>query len=150
MKLGRDCWLIGRCLVEATMPDIPRRLRAWGAALALAAPLAAASTAAWAQADFSGKWRTNQGAMRIDQDGERVTGEYELKDGQVRGHVHGDTLTGTWAQSSANHRCFEARMGTYYWGRFWMRMSPDGDSFRGRWSYCEDEPGSGGDWTGGR
>jgi hypothetical protein len=117
---------------------------------ALAAPLVAFSPAALAQADFSGGWRTNQGAMRLTQDGDRVTGDYELKDGRVEGHVEGDRLSGVWTQSSADHRCFEERMGSAYWGRFWLRLNRDADHFDGRWSYCDDERSSGGDWTGDR
>lgn len=117
---------------------------------AVAGSLLAVATSASAQMDFSGLWHTNQGDMRIDQDGASVTGQYELKDGRVRGRVDGDTLSGIWAQSSAEHRCFEERMGTLYWGQFWLRQSPDGTALQGRWSYCNDDPSTGGDWTGGR
>jgi hypothetical protein len=132
--------------MEAPMNTRSRVLCSGLAALAVLSLASAAS----AQEDFAGRWRTNQGAMRLDQDGGRVRGEYELKDGRVRGEVDGDTVNGIWTQSSSNHRCLDERMDSRYWGRFWFQISRDGTQFRGRWSYCEDEPGSGGDWTGER
>jgi hypothetical protein len=125
-------------------------IRGWLVAGALAAPLLAAATAAQADDEFAGDWRTNMGAMRLDQDGDRVNGTYEMKGGRVRGHVEDNSLTGIWTQDAADHRCFEERMGSRYWGRFRLTLNDDGDSFSGRWSYCDDAFGSGGDWTGER
>jgi hypothetical protein len=88
--------------------------------------------------------------MRIEQSGGHARGDYEMKDGRVRGDVDGDAFSGTWSQSSAGHRCFEERMGSMYWGRFKLHLGEDGEHFHGRWSYCNDEPGTGGEWTGTR
>jgi len=103
-----------------------------------------------AQDNFSGTWDTNMGRMHIDQAADHAFGEYEMKDGHVRGHIDGDTFEGIWTQSHADHRCFEERMDSEYWGRFRLHLSPDGEHFRGRWSYCDDQPGSGGEWHGER
>jgi len=119
-------------------------------ACASTAALLLFSSAARAEGDFGGLWRTNMGDMHIEQDGYHAHGAYELKDGQVRGEIDGDAFKGLWAQSSASHRCLEERMGTHYWGRFMLILSDDAEHFHGRWSYCNDDPGSGGEWTGTR
>lgn len=100
--------------------------------------------------NFSGTWDTNMGRMRIEQYAGRASGEYEMKDGHVRGHIDGRTFEGIWTQARADRRCFEERMGSEYWGRFRLHLSRDGDRLHGSWSYCNDEPGSGGDWHGER
>jgi len=109
-----------------------------------------AATSALAQEDYSGRWDTNMGAMRMQQGGDHVSGNYEMKGGRVEGHVDGNTLRGIWTQDHADHRCFEERMGTLYWGRFQLHLSREGDEFFGHWSYCDDERGTGGNWTGQR
>jgi hypothetical protein len=107
-------------------------------------------SAARAEGDFTGLWRTNMGDMHIEQDGDRARGDYEMKDGRMHGGIDGDAFSGFWAQSSAAHRCFEERMESHYWGRFTLILSDDTEHFHGRWSYCNDDPGSGGEWTGSR
>jgi len=124
-----------------------KRVALLGSALALASILA---TPAWAQADFAGPWHTNQGNMHIEQRDNHAWGDYELKDGRVRGDVDGDLFSGIWTQSSSNRRCFDEREGSHYWGRFRLHLDEDRDHFRGRWAYCNDDFGSGGDWTGER
>jgi len=113
----------------------------------LAVPLMANAAAAQ---DFSGRWDTNMGALRMDQGGDHVSGSYEMKGGRVEGHVDNNTLRGIWTQDVADHCCFEERMGTHYWGHFRFHLTEDGGRFFGHWSYCEDERGSGGDWNGTR
>ena len=116
--------------------------------LAGAAVLFALATAASAQ--FEGFWDTNQGAMRIAQDGDRAHGDYDLKGGRIHGDIDGDGLSGIWAQDWSNRRCYEERMGSFYWGRFRLHISDNDEYFHGRWSYCDQESGSGGEWTGHR
>jgi hypothetical protein len=122
---------------------------AFGFAL-VAAMFAVASIAASA-ADFSGRWATKtSGEMRLEQSGNRVNGTYTLNGGQVRGEVSGDRLTGTWAQSTSGRRCSRQELGTNYWGRLSVSLSGDARSWSGRWSYCDEAEGSGGEWSGER
>jgi hypothetical protein len=118
---------------------------------ALAAPLLAFAPAAQAQDDFSGSWRSNVADhMHMHQDGDRVTGDFSFRDGQITGHVRDGVLEGIWTQSTSDRRCDESRMGTHYWGHFFLNLSDDGEKFQGRWSYCEDDRGTGGEWHGER
>lgn len=119
-------------------------------AAVLGTALFGAAGAALAQDDFSGRWDTNMGSMFIQQGIDHVSGRYEMKGGRIEGDVNRNTLTGIWTQDNADHRCFETRMGSHYWGRFRLHLNHDGDRFSGRWSYCDDEPGTGGNWTGER
>ncbi|HLK23416.1 MAG TPA: hypothetical protein VKT30_02025 [Caulobacteraceae bacterium] len=122
------------------------------AVVALAASFAALAGQAKAQ-DFGGRWRTNQGDLRMHQDGGHVEGDYSLNDGQLEGHTEGDRLEGVWWQSTSMRRCPDERRGSYYWGRFRFHLNEEGNAFRGRWSYCDVEPGEGvigGEWTGER
>jgi hypothetical protein len=114
------------------------------------AAIAFTSTAASA-ADFSGRWATKtSGEMRLEQSGDRVNGTYALNGGQIRGEVSGDRLSGTWAQSTSGRRCSRQELGTNYWGRLSVRLSGDARSWSGRWSYCDEAEGSGGEWNGER
>jgi hypothetical protein len=123
-------------------------VRAALVASAMAFPLFA--SAAQAEENYAGAWRTNNGDMRLDQDGDRVTGSYDLKGGRVRGHVDGESLSGIWAQDTADRRCRETRMGTHYWGHFRFDLNDEADHFDGSWSYCDESFGSGGTWSGDR
>lgn len=125
-------------------------LHQWIFVGALTLPLLASSSAARAEGDFSGSWQTNNGDMRIEQSGDHASGHYDTKDGRVQGHVDGDRFDGIWAQSHADRVCHGEKMGSPFWGRFSFRLNEDGDRFRGRWSYCDDALGSGGEWTGER
>jgi len=119
-------------------------------ATAVAASLVIFAGQAHAQDDFGGRWSTNQGDLRIHQDGDRAYGAYTIYNGHLEGHTEGDRLSGIWWQTSANQRCTDERHGTHFWGRFRFHLSDNDESFRGRWSYCDEKPGDGGggDWTG--
>jgi len=124
-----------------------RMLRKLLCAGALSLPLFAAG--AWAQ-NFAGEWETNMGAMHLEQDGDQVRGDYDMKDGRLHGEIRDGGLSGIWVQSSSARRCYEERMGSNYWGRFRLHLSDDERYFHGRWSYCDGDPGSGGEWNGKR
>lgn len=116
----------------------------------LTVPLLGVSPAR-AEGDFYGSWHTNQGEeMHIWREGDRARGDYNLKDGRLAGHIDGDRFEGIWTQSSSGRECYESRMGARYWGRFFLNLSEDGDHFHGRWSYCDEPAGSGGEWWGER
>jgi hypothetical protein len=121
-------------------------------ALALSA-LGFSSAAATADG-FSGHWHLTSGnfadrgtSVRIWEHGDGASGAYTLNDGRLEGHINGDQFDGIWVQSRANRRCSESRMGSAYWGRYSLHLSGDGERFHGRWSYCGDADGSGGDWS---
>jgi hypothetical protein len=120
-------------------------------------PLFGIVPAAYADMGFSGSWHMTSGnfasqgdEVRIWQDGDHLRGEYPLKDGRLAGHVDGDRFEGIWVQSSSNRECYEERMGSRYWGRFYLVLSEDAEHFQGRWSYCDDAHGSAGAWYGRR
>jgi hypothetical protein len=99
---------------------------------------------------FGGRWDTNQGVLRIDQDGYHVRGDYDFKGGRIVGEVEGNTLSGLWAQNYSDRRCSEERLGSYFWGRYRLHLTDDEQDFHGHWTYCDEGPRSGGDWTGRR
>lgn len=113
--------------------------------LGLALPAAAQEGRPW-----EGTWESNQGRMHLEQDVDRVRGEYDLKDGRLRGETEGDNYRGTWSQSSSRRYCREEHMDSHYWGRFTLQLSEDGRYFHGRWWYCDNDPNDGGEWTGHR
>ena len=86
---------------------------------------------------WSGEWDTEQwGKMTLQQNGNKVTGSYEWDGGKIAGTVSGNMLKGTWSESPTYQPENDA-------GDFEFTLSPDGNSFTGRWRY-----GSGGDWDG--
>lgn len=87
---------------------------------------------------WDGEWSTSEAPMKLTQNGEKVTGTYDFKDGKISGTISGDKLTGTWTQSN-----------TY--GDFEFIMSDNGKSFKGNWRYYNsDKSGWSGPWTGQR
>jgi hypothetical protein len=112
-----------------------------GAPMPGGAPTAPPTTAQ-AYANFTGEWNTiNNGlqtVMRLQQQGNRVTGTYDYQDGLILGFVNGTTLTLTWTHAPAN-----TFMG---YGQF--VMSADGRTFNGTWS--SPAWGQQGTWTGTR
>lgn len=109
-----------------------------GAAVATpAAPAAASAPAAGvASSTWAGDWRTYFGTMRLQQEGGRVTGWYDYKNGRIEGMVEGNTVRGRWVQDNAE-------------GRFIFRLGPDGKTFEGSWGRGASES-DGGPWSGRR
>lgn len=98
--------------------------------------------------NLEGVWKTSYGYMTLDQRGDQVVGTYDSDGGKVEGRVHFGQFIGYWAEKSSAQKCGEVRLGTVHWGRLEWRMSDDGNSFKGLWSYCEAEPT--GVWDGAR
>ena len=118
----------------------------FGAAIALVG-----TSAARADADFSGRWATvENGETSLDQNGDRVSGTYAFKDGRVSAEVSGNWMSGIWAQSSSGRRCNREELGTFYWGRFKVQMGGDEQRWSGGWSYCDEPEATGGGWSGQR
>jgi hypothetical protein len=81
-----------------------------------------------ATAGFAGEWKVqNEEAsytLRLRQDGNRVSGSYDLYNGTLKGTVRAGTLLATWDQPG-NRRGGSAR----------LRLSADGQMLTGSWAY---------------
>lgn len=73
---------------------------------------------------------------------------YSSKSGRVEGMVRSiyreSVLTGHWFQARNTKKCSSKKYGTYHWGKF--RLDINQNSFKGQWSYCDEELG--GSWNG--
>lgn len=111
-----------------------RRARGWSAVRALAVVLLAllSSAALSDPRDWSGvwdtQWRDGGAVLHLQQDGNRVVGTYPGFEGSVEGRIDGNQLSGTWRDVAGS-------------GEFTFSISPDGQSFMGRF-------GTGEWWTG--
>ena len=81
----------------------------------------------------AGDFSSTFNAIRFSQDGKRVTGTYDFRNGQVEGTLDGHTLTGRWTQDNAK-------------GRLVFVFNDDFTAFTGKWSYDDAEPK--GTWDG--
>jgi len=84
---------------------------------------------------WTGVWDTNWGRMELTQSDGSVSGTYEHDQGNIQGTVQGNKVVGTWSEYPSYAPPDDA-------GDFEFTMSPDGNSFLGRWRY-----GSSGDWA---
>lgn len=94
----------------------------------------AASGVAAQETDWTGRWDTrwsDGGAtLYLQQDGVHVVGTYPVLEGEITAEVRGRLLTGVWRDAGGS-------------GEFKFAMSPDGQSFMGRYA-------TGAWWTGAR
>ena len=107
--------------------------------------------------DWTGTWDTNWGKMELVQTGNQVTGtasltlpqrtnltgSYKPDNGKIEGKVSGNTLIGTWSEAPSYSPPNEA-------GDFEFTISPDCNSFTGKWRYGSTGDWRVGDWTGSR
>lgn len=77
----------------------------------------------------TGEFSSDFNAMRFRQDGNKVTGTYDYRNGRIEGALSGHTLTGRWTQDNAK-------------GRIRFEFNDDFTAFTGKWSYNDDEPTS--------
>jgi hypothetical protein len=93
-------------------------------------------------ANFSGDWDTVNGGirtvMRLQQQGNRVTGTYDYQQGLLLGVVTGNTLVLTWTHGTPSS----------YMGSGQFVLSADGRSFSGTW--VSPDWGQQGTWSGTR
>ena len=82
----------------------------------------------------TGVFSSNFNDMRFRQDGKKVTGTYDYRNGRIEGTLSGHTLSGRWTQDNAK-------------GRFVFEFNEDFTAFTGKWSYNDNEPTSTG-WDG--
>jgi hypothetical protein len=102
--------------------------------LPTATPTPAPTPTAMPSTTWTGAWNTNWGRMELTQSDGSVTGTYEHDQGTIQGTVQGNKLIGTWSEYPSYAPPDDA-------GDFEFIMSPDGNSFLGRWRYD-----SSGDW----
>ena len=88
--------------------------------------------------NWSGTWDTSWGTMYLTQSLGKVTGTYDYQGGKIEGYISknlsGNILVGTWSEHPSYAPPDDA-------GDIEFIMSPDSNSFTGRWRY-----GSSGDW----
>lgn len=145
---GWSRWFVGRpAITTLTTLDNMQGIIALGAAAAptpmptpspapVATPVATPTT--MPSPTWTGVWDTNWGNMELTQSDGSVTGTYEHDQGKIQGTVQEIELrvTGTWSEYPSYAPPDDA-------GDFEFIMSPDGNSFLGRWRY-----GSSGLWEG--
>lgn len=98
-------------------------------AILISACLPAAAEGPWS-GFWTTSWRDDGGHLRLDQQGERVTGSYPLYAGRIEATAHGRHLEGQWFEGNRS-------------GRFIFVLDRDGNSFAGRYDDGEW-------WTGAR
>ncbi|MBF0108187.1 MAG: hypothetical protein HQL76_03295 [Magnetococcales bacterium] len=106
----------------------------------------AVSQTAWGRGS---DWNSDFGPVHLDinPDGS-VSGRYTNYQGTLAGQVAEDgSLRLLWLQPTSERRCHTPQVGTRYWGRLTWRSSDDGNRLWGEWSYCDEAPGSGGQWN---
>jgi hypothetical protein len=100
-------------------------------------PVGSTPPASQSQGIWTGKWESKEwGTMELTQTGGSVTGTYTWDEGRIDGTVNGNVLRGIWSESPSYAPPDDA-------GDFEFILSPDGNSFTGKWRY-----GSSGDWEG--
>ena len=89
---------------------------------------------------WTGRWQSNWGRMDLRQQGDRVEGTFEYRNGTLEGDLQGDLLFFDWIQPKDREA---GQLGAK--GKGWMRIRPDGREVKGRWGYREHRE-EGGTW----
>ena len=127
------------------------------AALAAVVIVSAAPAAlADSSPNIAGVWQTTYGPLEFTVTdikdangaviGKAASAPYKSEGGTVSGELKGATLVGHWHEPHSSQACATKRGGTLYWGR--IEFTFNGDSYDGRWGYCDEKPERG--WTGSR
>jgi len=88
-------------------------------------------------------WDTDFGELKLQINGNLVSGTYSPHNGHITGTMTGNVVQGTWRQDAAD------RSGSTN-GTFSLIFGADGQSFSGRWNYTDKYAGGGGNWIGRR
>ena len=93
--------------------------------------------------DFAigGRYETDFGVMVLNQNGDRISGTVEHKNGRLSGDLRGNVLRGFWAQEPSYLKPDDA-------GDFEFTFAADGRSFQDVWRYGTDGPWK--NWNGKR
>ncbi len=104
----------------------------------------------------AGTWQSTYGALdftvtdiKDDQGaviGKAASAPYKSEGGTVSGELKGATLVGYWHEPHSSLACKTKRAGTLYWGR--VEFAFTGESYEGKWGYCDEKPERG--WSGTR
>ena len=92
--------------------------------------------------NFAGQWNTIWGSgtaatnLTMTQDGSQVAGNYAYRGGAIVGVVSENVLRGSWSQTDGARGTLE------------FRLSPDGQSFQGRWRNGTSGPWAPDSWNG--
>lgn len=141
---GWSYWFAGRpeMITLTTLDNMQGVIALGGAAVptpavspTLPTPTPTASPTATPVGAWTGVWETTYGDMQLSQSDGSVTGTYEVDQGSIEGTVQGNKLIGTWSEGEDA-------------GEFEFTLSPDGNSFIGRWR--DDSSGDWTEWTGTR
>lgn len=100
--------------------------------------------------DIQGDWKTSEGPMTLDQDGNKLQGTYAQDSGRIKAHREGGSWEGFWSEAKSDRRCDNDRLGSNYWGRITFLFSDQNRHFEALWSYCGDDPSGGKRWSGDR
>lgn len=96
--------------------------------------------------NVSGSYDSSEGAVTLQQSGDRVLGRYSQDNGELTGLLFGNIFEGFWIENSSDRRCSTPKNGRYHWGRATFEFTSSG--FSGTWGYCNDVPNRG--WSGSR
>ncbi len=96
--------------------------------------------------NVSGTYNSTEGALTLNQSGDRVSGRYSNDNGELIGLMFNQVLEGFWIGDKAGQRCDTPKHGRYYWGRVVFNFSSNG--FSGSWGYCNEVPSR--SWNGSR
>jgi hypothetical protein len=110
----------------------------WGAALLLVAACATGPRSRPLEkgVSFTGHWDSNFHEMDLHQQGARVWGTVNYKDGSIEGRLDGDVLRFRWSQRENQQH-----------GRGYLQISADGSRLEGRWGYEASEDDGGRWWA---
>lgn len=93
-----------------------------------------------------GLWKAGKyGILELHQQNGRITGNYDLDGGRIRGEFTSDTvIEGYWIENSSNQACDSEKDGSAHWGRLRMQFeSADQHDVDTQWAYCDSDSWSG-------
>jgi len=96
--------------------------------------------------DVSGSYSSTEGAVSLQQNGDRIIGRYTNDNGELTGLMFGAIFEGFWIEDNSDRRCATPKNGRYHWGR--ATLTFDGSGFKGAWGHCDDKPAR--SWNGSR
>ncbi|HJZ84774.1 MAG TPA: hypothetical protein VKN99_06355 [Polyangia bacterium] len=85
---------------------------------------------------FDGRWDSNFHEMSLHQQGTKVWGTVNYRDGALEGTLDGDVLRFQWHQRENRQH-----------GRGYLQMSADGQHLEGRWGYDTSDDDGGRWWA---
>ncbi len=84
---------------------------------------------------WTGTWQTDYGPLKMQQQGDQVTGSYDNDTATISGTVSGNKLIGIWQDPGSS-------------GDLEFTLSADGKSFTGKWRYAGEGAGAWRQWNG--